>query len=139
MPVIKTQRNKVVADDPEPDDVMLEVGWIALVGDGSHSKRIYLPLQPISEYAAAIEWAVSMADKMSSSIYIMPLNHRDVLDTSRFDPYQKFLANLTDEDRSTVRQIIVDSCAGVMRESDDFTVRANAFKQLVQLGVVQSW
>jgi len=139
MPVIKTTRNRVVADDPEPDDVMVEVGWCAPVGDGRYSKPIVMPLQPISEYAAVIEWAVSIADKMESPIYILPLNHRDILNTSRFDRYRNFLASLTDQDRSAVKQIIVDSCAGVMRDSDDSTARANAFKQLVQLGVVQSW
>ncbi len=136
MPVIKTKRNKVVADDPEPGDVVVQVSWPTPAGDGDNLKPFNMPWRPISEYAASLDWAVSMADKMANPIYVMPLNHREILNTSRFDPYRKLLANLSDQERGEVRQILVDACAGLMRDSEALAVRANAFDILKQLGVV---
>ena len=136
MPVIKTKRNKVVADDLEPDDVVILVAWRAPTVDGEHQRYIELPWQPISEYNETLDWAISIADQITHPIYILPLSHRDILQTSRFAPYRKFLTNMNEQERAEVRQIIVDSCAAIMRDSDTPTLRADAFNILAKLGVV---
>lgn len=136
MTVIKTRRNRVVADEQEPDDVVVQVTWLAPAGDGRHLKPISMPWRPISEYREAIDWAVSMADKMAHPIYVMPLGHRDILETSRFDPYRKFLASLPESEGSEVRQMLVDAWVAIMRDCDNIAVRAEAVGFLQALGVV---
>ena len=136
MPVIKTKRNKVVADDLEPDDVVIQVAWRAPTVDGKHQHYIELPWQPISEYNETLDWAISMADQITHPIYILPLSHRDILQTSQFAPYRNFLSNMNGHDRMKVRQIVVDSWAAIMRDSNTPALRANAFNVLAQLGVV---
>ena len=136
MPVIKTKRSKVVADDPEPGDVVIQVAWRAPTVDGKHQRYIRLPWQPISEYNETLDWAISMADQLTYPIYILPLSHRDLLQTNRFAPYRNLLANMNEDDRMEVRQIVVDSCAAIMRDSNTPALRANAFNMLKQLGVV---
>ena len=136
MPVIKTKRNKVVADDLEPGDVVIQVAWRAPAVDGEHQRYIELPWQPISEYNETLDWAISMADQITHPIYILPLSHRDILQTSQFAPYRKFLANMNEQEGAEVRQIIVDSCVGIMRDSDTPSLRADAYNMLAQLVVV---
>ena len=136
MAIIKTQRNMVIAYDRQPDDVLVNVSWPAPVGDGKHLRPVGLPYAPISEYAAAVKWAISMADKMAHPIHVLPLNHRDIFNTGRFEPFRKFLASMNEQERKEVRQIVVDSCAAIMRDSNTPALRANAFKMLVRLGVV---
>lgn len=126
----------VIAYDPQPDDVLVDVSWPAPVGDGKHLQPVGLPYVPISEYAAAVDWAVSMADKMVHPIHVLPLNHRDIVNTDRFESFRKFLANMNEQERLEVRQIIVDSCAQTMRYSNTPALRANAFMTLKRLGVV---
>lgn len=136
MAIIHTKRNTVYAYDPQPDDVLVSVGWSAPGDDGIHRRTISLPYRPIYEYAAAVDWATNIADKMAYPIHVLPLNHRDFFNTGRFDPYRRFLANMNEQDRTEVRQIIVDSCAAIMRDSGAPAVRASAFDMLAQLGVV---
>ena len=136
MAIIKTQRNMVIAYDRQPDDVLVDVSWPASFGDGTHARPVGLPYAPISEYAAAVDWAVSMADKMAHPIHVLPLNHRDIFNTGRFEPFRIFLANMDEHERTEVRQIIIDSCASIMRDSNTPALRANAFNTLKQLGVV---
>ena len=136
MPVIKTKRSKVVADDPEPGDVVIQVAWLTPTVDGKHQRYIELPWQPISEYNETLDWAISIADQLAHPIYILPLSHRDILQTNRFDPYHKFLANMNEDDRMEVRQIIVDSCAAILRDSNTPALRVDAFNTLKQLSVV---
>ena len=136
MAIIKTKRNMVIAYDRQPDDVLVDVSWPAPVSDGKHLRPVSLPYAPISEYAAAVKWAISMADKMAHPIHVLPLNHRDIFNTGRFEPFRKFLASMNEQERKEVRQIVVDSCAAIMRDSNTPALRANAFKMLVRLGVV---
>ena len=136
MPVIKTKRNKVVADDLEPDDVVIRVAWRAPTVDGEYQRYIELPWQPISEYNETLDWAISIADQIVHPIYILPLSHRDILQTNRFAPYRKFLANINEHERIEVRQMIVDSCAATMRDSCIPAHRVSAFNTLARLGVV---
>lgn len=136
MAIIQTQRNMVIAYGPQPDDVLVHVSWPAPVGDGKHLRPVGLPYAPISEYKAAVDWAVDMADKMAHPIHVLPLNHRDIFNTGRFEPFRIFLANTNEHERKEVRQIIVDSWAAIMRDSNSPALRANAFNMLVRLGVV---
>ena len=136
MPVIKTKRSKVVADDLEAGDVVIQVAWRAPTVDGEHQRYIELPWQPISEYNETLDWAISMADQLPYPIYILPLSHRDILKTNRFARYRKFLANMNEQERAEVRQIIVDSCASIMRDSNTPALRANPFNMLKQLCMV---
>ena len=136
MPVMKTKRNKVVADDPEPGDVVIQVAWRAPTVDGEYQRYIELPWQPISEYNETLDWAISMADQITHPIYILPLSHRDILQTTPFAAYGKFFANVNEHERTEVRQIIVDAWAMVMRDSDTPSLRTHAFNMLKLLGVV---
>jgi hypothetical protein len=136
MAIIKTQRNTVYAYDRQPDDVLVCVSWPAPVGDGKHLRSVRLPYAPISEYAAAVDWAVGFADKMAHPIHVLPLNHGDIFNTGRFEPFRKFLANMNEKERAEVRQIIVDSWAAIMRDSNTPALRTTAFNMLAQLAVV---
>lgn len=137
MAIITTQRSTVYAYDPQDDDVFVEIGWKAPAGDGKHARPVVLPLRPISEYAACVEWAREMADKMAHPIHVVPLNHGDVLNTARWEPYRNFIASMTDQEWGELRSIVVTSCAQIMRDCDEPEVRAEAYDQLVKLKVVQ--
>lgn len=136
MAIITTQRNTIYAYDPQPDDVMVQVGWKAPVGDGKHSSPITLPLRPISEYAACIEFAKEIADGLEHEIHVVPFNHREILRTNRWTPYADFIANMNDQQSGELRQIIIASCTQIMRDCGDHAVRAEAYDQLVKLKVV---
>ena len=136
MAIIHTKQNTVYAYDPQPGDVLVHVGWSAPGDDGMHRRTISLPYRPINEYAAAVDWATNIADKMVYPIHVLPLNHRDFFNTGRFDPYRRFLANLSDQERGEIRQIIVGACAEIMRGCDNAQVRADAYDVLVLLKVV---
>lgn len=137
MAIIETRRNRVYAYDPQPDDVFLRVGWAA-PGDGQHLRTITLPYQPISTYAATVAWAVSIADQMAHPIHVVTLNKRDMRVPGRFKPICAAVANMTDQERGEMRQLLITTCAEVMRECEDGRVRAEAFDVLVQLKVVRA-
>ena len=136
MVAIKTKRNWVCAYDRRPDDILVQVDLIGPVGDGIHLRPKSLGCFPIANYSEWVDWAVAIADQMAHPIHVLPLNHDDIFNTGRFEPYRKFLANMNEYERIEVRQIIVDSCAAIMRDSDTPTLRADAFNILVKLGVV---
>lgn len=134
---ITTVRNVVITEEPQAGDVMVEVSWPAPGGDGKHLRPIALPLRPITEYSACIAWAKEMADTMAHPIYVVPLNHGDILNTNRWTPMREAIANLNDQERGEVRAIVVTTCAEVMRDCDEPEVRAVAYEQLVKLKVVR--
>lgn len=74
MTTITTQRNRVITEAPEHDDVFVRVS-LTVPGDepGSLSVR-HLRYQPVSDYQAAVDWAVSMADQMAYPIHVVPLS-----------------------------------------------------------------
>lgn len=138
MPRFMTTRNRVVADDPEPDDVFVQVAWRVPSDDERYQRYVELPLRPIAEYADIVRWACDLADKLAHPIYVLPLSHSDILETNRFEPYRKLLENLDEAERCDFRQMLVDSCASLMLESDDHATRTKAHHQLQSLGVVSS-
>lgn len=136
MTIINTARNRVYACEPQPDDVLVQVGWKAPHDDGVHLRGIALPCRPISEYKAALDWAVGIADQMAHPLYVVPLNHNDILHTDRWKPYAEMLANLNDQERGQLRRDVVNSMVEIMRDCDDWHVRADAYDILTQLKVI---
>lgn len=136
MPRMMTKRNRVIADDPEPDDVVVQVAWRVPSDGGGYQRYIELPLRPIAEYAAIVRWACEFADQLVYPIYVLPLCHRDILETNRFEPFRILLENLDEAKRRDFHQMLVDSCVALLLESDDHGNRAKAHRQLQSLGVV---
>jgi hypothetical protein len=133
MPVIKTKTNRVVADDPEPDDMFVRVVWFSSNPDGLRGKPIETPPQPIEEYQQAMDWAVSMADAMAHSIFVMPLRFRDIYPPEKL---QRLWDQMTEVEREDLRRVVVTSCAKTMRDSHDRKLREAAYGILVDMGVV---
>ncbi len=137
MATIETQRNRVYAYEPQPDDVFVRIGWGA-PGDGRYLRTITLPYAPISEYNAAVRWAVAIADQIVHPIHVVTLNHRDMRVAGRFKPLREAVASMTGQERGEMRQLMIATCAEVMRDCDDEHIRAGAYDVLVQLKVVRA-
>jgi hypothetical protein len=135
MTTITTLRNKVVTDEPEADDVMVYVGWTGPSDKLGVLRSFATRYMPISEYQAAVDWAVGMADQMAHPLYVVPLSHNDILRTGRWTPYRDFIAGMTDQERGELRRIVVTTAAEVMRDCDDPEIRADMFHVLRQLKV----
>ncbi len=135
---IQTTRNVVITEQPEPDDVFVHV---SLTVPGDHPGVWHprsLGYEPVSNYQAAVDWAVSMADQFAKPIYVVPLNHRDILLTGRFDPIRAAIQNMTDQERGEMRRAVVTTCCEVMRDCDDPEIRADMFNVLRQLKVIRN-
>ncbi|SEQ69583.1 hypothetical protein [Sphingobium sp. YR768] len=136
MTTITTQRNKVITEEPEPGDVFVR---ISLLTPGDTTGTLHprcLRYQPISEYQAAVDWAVSIADQMAHRIYVVPLSYRDIRNTERFTPICEAVASMDDRQRGVMRRDVVNSMCEVLRDCDDWQVRSNAYDVLAQLKVI---
>jgi hypothetical protein len=123
MTTITTQWNRVITEAPEPDDVLVQV---ILFGKGDTPGTVAgrsLRYLPISAYQECLDWAVAIADQMARPLYVVPLNHNDILRTDRWNPYAEMLATLNDQERGELRQRAVASMCELMRDCDDFEVR----------------
>ncbi len=132
---IKTARNEVVTETPEPDDIMVEV---VLFGEGDAPGTVCgrkLRQLPITHYQDCLDWALAIADQMERPVYVVPLNHNDIFRTARWTPYRDFIANMNDQERGELRQIIVTSAAELMRDSDDPDIRA----EMVNVRIHPAW
>lgn len=132
---IQTTRNVVITEQPEPDDVFVQ---ISLLGPGDEPGLWHprsLGYEPVSGYQAAVDWAVGMADQFAKPIYVVPLSHNDILRTGRWDPFRDFIAGMNDQERGELRRMIVTTAAEVMRDSDDPEIRADMFDVLRKLKV----
>lgn len=138
MTTITTVRNKVVTDEPEPDDVMVYIGWTGPTDDPGVRRAISTRYLPISAYQECLDWAVGIADEFSHPLYVVPLSHDDILRTDRWTPYAEMLATLNDQERGALRRMAITTCAEVMRDCDDWQVRADAYDILTQLKVITS-
>lgn len=137
MTTIATQRNKVITEQPEPDDVMVEV---ILFGEGDTPGTVCgrkLLQQPITHYQECLDWALGIADQMARPIYVVPLNHSDIFNTKRWAPYRDCIANMNDQQWGELRRDIVKSMCEVMRDCDDWQVRADAYDILTKLKVIR--
>lgn len=135
MAIIQTERNRVHAHAIGDDDVFVRVSWTGYNEAGERVTR-HMPYQPITEYQQAVDWAVSMADKMAHPLHVVPLNHNDILCTARFDPMRAAILSMTDQERGQMRRDMVNSMCEVLRDCDDWHVRADAYDVLTQLKVI---
>lgn len=136
MTTITTARNRVITEQPAPDDVLVQV---ILFGEGDAPGTVAgrsLRYLPISAYQECLDWAVAIADQMARPLYVVPLNHGDILNTDRWTPFANMLATLNDQERGQLRQMAIATCADVMRDCDDWHVRADAHDILTQLKVI---
>ena len=132
---IQTTRNVVITEQPEPDDVFVYVGWSGPTDDPQVRRTMSTRYMPISEYQTCVDWAVGMADQIAHPLYVVPLNHRDILCTSRFDPMRAAIQGMNDQERGEMRQVVVTTCCEVMRDCDDPEIRADMFDVLRKLKV----
>ncbi len=137
MTTITTHRNRVITEQPEADDVFVR---ISLIGPGDEPGTLrprQLRYMPISEYQAAVDWAVGIADQMTHPLYVVPLSYSDIRNTDRFTPICNAVASMNDQERGELRRIVVTTCAEVMRDCDDPEIRADMFDVLRQLKVIR--
>ena len=110
---------------------------LTVPGDDPGTRTVrHLPYQPVSDYEAAVAWAVSMADQLAYPIHVVPLSYSDIRHTERFTPICEAVAAMDDQQRGAMRQVVVTTCAEVMRDSDDWQVRADCYDILTQLKVI---
>ena len=136
MTTITTQRNRVITEQPAPEDVFVQV---ILFGEGDAPGTVKgrsLRYLPISAYQECLDWAVAIADQFSHPLYVVPLSHDDILHTDRWNPYVEMLATLNDQERGELRQTAVASMCELMRDCDDREVRTEAYDILTQLKVI---
>lgn len=136
MTTITTTRNRVITEEPEADDVFVCVSFLAPGDTPGTLVARDLRYQPISEYQAAVDWAVSIADQMAHRIYVVPLSYSDVRNTERFAPICDAVASMDDQERGAMRRDVVTTAAEVMRDCDDPEIRADMFDVLRQLKVI---
>lgn len=135
MPIIQSGRNRVAADDPEPADTHVQVVWFGPATEDGQRRKVFEGLvEPVENYEAVVAWAVEMASQMVYPLYVVPMTGVDVL---RTDEVRDAVADLTDQQRGKLRQLMVTTLANVMRDCDDPAVRADAYEVLQQMKVVQ--
>lgn len=134
MAIIQTERNRVHAHAIGDDDVFVRISLLGYDEAGARVVR-HLRYEPITEYQAAVDWAVSVADVMAHPIHVVPLNGDDMREPSRFLPICEAVARMTDQERGEMRRGIVQSMCEVMRDCDEWRVRADAYDILRQLKV----
>ena len=59
----------------------------------------------------------------------------DSFNTERWTPYRNAIAGMNDQQRGELRHIVVSSMCEVMRDCDDWQVRADAYDILRKLKV----
>jgi hypothetical protein len=135
MPIMQANNNRVIADDPGPDDAFVQVVWFGLSEDGIHRNAFEGPVEPIENYEDTLAWAVEMAGQMAQPLYVVPMTGVEVLRTERM---RQSVANLTDQQRGELRREVIALLVNVMRDSNDPTVRADAHSILVDMKVIKS-
>lgn len=134
MAIIKTQRNYVYALDPQDSDCMVETQIGPGAGGGNTYRRLLV--QPISEYQAAVDWAVSMADQFEHPIRLVPISAAEFADEHR-DAFQQCFDAMSPAERFELRREVVATAAAVMRDCENGEIRADAYEVLVKMGVVK--
>lgn len=133
MSVIRTTRNRVVFDDPEPGDALVRVVWFGPPQDGKHLAQFSTRPEPIEHFQQAVDWAVSMADQMVHPLYVVPMTFEKAFPPERL---QRLAAGLTGQQRGELRRLVVTTCVEVMRDCDEIEVRQAAYDVLVKTGIV---
>lgn len=137
MAIIQTERNRVVAHDPQPGDVFVRASLLVPGATPGTQTPRHLRYQPITDYQSLVDWAVSMADKIAYPIHVLPLSFRDMLVPGRFQPFADALAGMDDQQRGELRRLVVTTAAEVMRDCDDPDIRADMFDVLRKLKVIR--
>jgi hypothetical protein len=133
--VIRTKTNMVCAYEPEDDDLFVQVTWHGPPDEGSNYLRpFHGPLEPIDQYEATVNWAVSMAHQMRFPLHVVPFRAQDVMKTKTM---QDAIARLSDHDRGELRRIMAAAMAEVMRDCDDPAIRADAYDLLLDMKVIR--
>lgn len=132
---IQTTRNVVITEQPEPDDVFVHISLLCPGDDPRLWHPRCLRYEPVSNYQAAVDWAVGMADQFAKPIYVIPLSHNDIFRTGRWDRYRNYIAGMNDQERGELRRIIVTTAAEVMRDCADPEIRADMFDVLRHLQI----
>ena len=134
MAIIKTERNVVYAYDPEPDDAFVEVTWHGPPDEGSRYLRGFggRP-QPVEQYQACVDWAVSMADAMAYPLHVVTTPADGLLTAERLD---RAYASMSGQERGEFRRLANTIAAQVLRDCNDFEVREAAYAVLAKTGVV---
>lgn len=135
MTIISTKQNTVYAYEPEEADTFVSVTWHGPPDEGSRFLRAFTTRpQPIEEYQAAVDWAVSMADQMAYPLHVLPMRTNEVLTPERL---QREFDSMSGQERGELRAFAVSTAAQVMRDCDEFEVRDAAFGVLAKMGVVK--
>lgn len=137
MAIIQTERNVVYAYDPQPDDAFVRASWMGLGDEPGTLRPRSVRYQPITEYQSLVDWAVSMADQMAFPIHVLPLSYDDMLAPGRIQPFRDAAARMTAQQRGEMRALVVTTCTEVMRDCDDWQVRADAYDVLRQLKMIR--
>lgn len=127
--------NRVVADEPGPDDTHCQLVWFGPSQDGQHRKVFEGPVEPIENYGATVAWAVEMAAHMVQPLYVVPLTGVEVL---RTEQVRAGVASLTGQQCGQHRREVVTMLAQIMRDCADPVVRADAYDVLQQMKVIAS-
>jgi hypothetical protein len=133
MTIIRTQRNMVRVFEPQPEHDMF-VETLTCPNDGSNVYRT-LFVQPIAHWQEALDWAVEIADQMKSPVIIAAIGGKSFLRRHE-QRVQRALRGMNDQQRGEMRQVVIATCASVMRDCDDRQLRAECFDILVKLRVV---
>ena len=134
MPTYKHGGNRVVADEPEARDAFVQVTWFGPSQDGKHRKQFHGPVLPIDRYDEAVAWAREMAEQMVFPLYVVPLTVEQACPREQLE---RAFASMNDQELGELRQLVVTTCAEVMRDCDEVEVRQEAFGVLAKMGVVQ--
>lgn len=120
--------------EPQPEHGMF-VETLTCPNDGSNVYRT-LWVQPISYWQECVDWAVEIADQMKAPIIIAAIGGQSFLRRHE-DRIQRALRGMNDQQRGEMRQVVIASCASVMRDCDDPKLRADCYDILVQLKVIR--
>ena len=75
MAIIQTNRNSVHFEEPEVEDVFIQVSLLGPSEDGKSRRPVKLGWFPVANFQEWVDWAVAIADQMAHPIYI---KHRTV-------------------------------------------------------------
>lgn len=122
MSIIKTKLNHVAALEPMAGDVAV----VTRVGTAE-------VVQPIHQYRAAVQEAVTLADHMLHHVDVTPIDTDELLARAGMTP-ESLVARLSPQERAQVRRDCINTCTDAVRYSEDPAVVAAAEHTLRKLG-----
>lgn len=127
--------NYVVIDEPpNHDHTHVQVVWFGPTADGKRLTAFEGPLEPIENFEEAVAWAAEMATQMARPLYVLPMTGVHVM---RDRKVQRVFAEMTPQQRGELRREVVTMLVGIMRDSHDRRVRADAHAVLINFGVIR--